>query len=50
MFASGSGDWAVVAFPVGAVVGTVLGGAVGAGTGYVFAPPAWTSVPITRAP
>jgi hypothetical protein len=50
MFASGSGDWAVVAFPVGAVVGLVLGGAVGAGTGYVFAPPAWTSVPITRAP
>ncbi|HEY0038095.1 MAG TPA: hypothetical protein VGB66_15460 [Longimicrobium sp.] len=50
MFASGGGDWAVVAFSLGAVVGTVLGGAVGAGTGYVFAPPSWSEVSVTRAP
>jgi hypothetical protein len=49
VLASGN-EWGVVVAPVGALVGAFFGGGVGAGTGYVFAPPAWSEVPIGRAP
>lgn len=44
------GGWGLMLAPVGAGIGALLGGTAGWGAGYVFAPPAWSEVPITRAP
>jgi hypothetical protein len=49
VMASGN-EWGRFLSPLGALFGAVSGGAVGAGTGYVFAPPAWSDVSVTRAP
>jgi hypothetical protein len=44
------GGWGLVVAPAGAGVGALFGGALGVGAGHVFAPPAWSSVPLPRAP
>jgi len=44
------GGWGLVVAPAGAVVGGLFGGALGTGAGHVFAPPAWSNVPLTGAP
>lgn len=44
------GGWGVLVAPAGAGAGALFGGALGLGAGHVFAPPAWSNVPIPRAP
>ncbi|HEX8395582.1 MAG TPA: hypothetical protein VF665_24735 [Longimicrobium sp.] len=42
------GGWGLALSPLGASLGAVFGGTVGSFTGYVFAPPSWSDVSITR--
>lgn len=40
------GDWGLLLSPFAALFGGVVGGGLGAGTGYILAPTAWSDVPL----